>query len=84
MKPVFEYYYTWLRYLMIPIALGLSGKALVMAQPYPVTVIVQVAQFSPLPEVYDDPGRVVITLISTDTRPEYPATFAPEIVGPGI
>ena len=84
MKPVFEYYYTWLRYLMIPIALGLSGKALVMAQPYPVTAIVQVAQFSPLPEAYDDPGRVVITLISTDTRPEYPAILRLKLSGPGF
>ncbi|MEO0875552.1 MAG: hypothetical protein AAFY48_13195, partial [Bacteroidota bacterium] len=41
------------------------------SQTFPVNALVQVSGFSPQLEAYDDPGRVVVTLISTDERPEY-------------
>jgi len=84
MKLVINCNATWLRYLIVLTALFLSGTLTVMAQPYPVTVIVQVTQFSPFPEAYDDPGRVVITLVSTDARPEYPAILRLKLSGPGF
>jgi len=71
-------------YLMAVLTLSLSEIPTLLAQPYPVTAIVQVTQFSPLPEAYDDPGRVVITLISTDTRPEYAAIMRLRLSGPGF
>lgn len=83
MNPVIKYYRTWMPYLISLITLSLCPK-LVVAQPYPVTVIVQVSQFSPLPETYDAAGRVVITLISTDARPEYPAILRLKLSGPGF
>ncbi|NUO02859.1 MAG: fibronectin type III domain-containing protein, partial [Saprospiraceae bacterium] len=71
-------------YALIVVALGIFKTSPVWGQPYPVSAIVQVVQFSPLPEAYDDPGRVIITLISTDARPEYPAILRIKLSGPGF
>ena len=57
---------------------------LMFGQPYPVTAIVQVTQFSPYPEAYADPGRVIVTLLSTDVRAEYPALLRLQLSGPGF
>ncbi|MCB0609174.1 MAG: fibronectin type III domain-containing protein [Lewinellaceae bacterium] len=54
------------------------------AQPFPVTSIVQATGFSPYPEDYADPGRLVITLISTDIREEYPALIRIRFSGNGF
>ncbi len=84
MNPVIKYFNTKWRCIIAVLTLILSGMQALLGQPYPITAIVQVTQFSPLPEAYDDPGRVVITLISTDTRPEYAAILRLRLSGPGF
>lgn len=84
MNPVIDFFLIRWRCIIMLLALTLSGIPTLLAQPYPVTAIVQVTQFSPLPEAYDDPGRVVITLISTDTRPEYSAILRFKLSGAGF
>lgn len=64
--------------------LALCGCLALSAQNYPITAIVQVSQFSPQLEAYDDPGRVIITLLSTDDRPEYQALMRINLSGPGF
>jgi len=84
MNPVNNYCLVRWRFIITLLTFALSGITTLLAQPYPVTAIVQVTQFSPLPEAYDDPGRVVITLISTDARPEYSAILRFKLSGPGF
>ena len=54
------------------------------AQTFPVTSVVQVTQFSPYIESYDDPGKVILTLLSTDERPEYEILLRFTLSGPGF
>jgi len=63
---------------------GTGGQAPLRAQAFPVTALVQVGQFSPYLEAYDDPGRVVVTLISTDARPTYEVVLRFTLSGPGF
>lgn len=66
------------------LGLALCSALALGAQNYPVTAIVQVTQFSPYLEAYDDPGRVIITLLSTDARPEYQALLKINLSGTGF
>ncbi|MEM8583422.1 MAG: hypothetical protein AAGF87_04085 [Bacteroidota bacterium] len=53
-------------------------------QNFPITSLVQVTDFSPRIEAYDDPGRTIITLINIDERPEYEALLRINLSGPGF
>ena len=68
--------------LVLGILLLCAGQ--LASQSFPVTTLVQVTDFSPNLEAYDDPGRVVITLINTDERPEYEALLRFSLSGPGF
>lgn len=73
-----------LRSFLIFLLFFLGFLHFLSAQPFPVTSIVQVTRFSPYLEDYTDPGRVVVTLISTDTRETYPALIRLRLSGNGF
>ncbi len=73
-----------LRSFLIFLLFFIGFRHFLPAQPFPVTSIVQVTRFSPYLEDYTDPGRVVVTLISTDTREAYPALIRLRFSGSGF
>jgi hypothetical protein len=74
----------YMRYFFCIIVMAIVGNQGINAQNFPVTSVVQVMQFSPYIESYDDPGKVIITLVSTDERPEYEALLRITLSGPGF